>query len=336
MKSACVALVLVLSACGGSAASPSPGAYVGKPGLLGDTWTSDGTSWRQASGVAPPARYFAALAYDEPRHDFVLFGGQAGSVTLDDTWTWDGAKWTHMAPAHKPPPRRNAAMAYDPSHQVVVLHGGLHADQAEGFESSDTWTWNGSDWTEVSAENKALGPRQGLRMVTAGGRLLLFGGNFGNLKYFADVWTWTGAAWSRVDRDPTPPGRGNALIAWDAAASSLFVYGGSGFNAQGGPGALGLPLNDDWLWTGGGWTQLSGAGGPQLSNGNAFWSQRDHSVVVVFGNKCPDPTSQEWTWNGAGWSQAANLQVPARWGGAVAEAPDGAVLLFGGSNEPGC
>ena len=327
--------VVLLVACSnshplGRGPSPLP------PGPLGDTWIGDGAKWEQEIVPGPVPRYFAALAYDAPRHMYVLFGGQAGAVTMDDTWTWDGAKWTQMSPAHKPPPRRNAAMAYDPSHQAVVMHGGLIPDQAEGFESSDTWTWNGSDWTEVSVESKAIGPRQGLRMVTAGNGVLLFGGNYANLRYYADVWTWDGAGWSRIDRNPTPPGRGNAAITWDPLDSALFVYGGAGINSQAGPGALGKQLNDVWVLRNGAWTQLRADGPPTLANGNAFWNQKTNRLVVVFGIKCPDPTNEDWVWAGASWTQSANVAIPARWGAAIAEDPGGNVVVFGGSDEPGC
>src|SRR6185295_15667526 len=142
-----------------------------------------GPTWRQATGAHPSARYSAALAYDAARSDFVLFGGQSGSVSFDETWTFDGKTWKLQMPAHKPRPRRGAAMAYDPSLRLVVLYGGLVPDGSEGSEADDTWTWDGADWAQVSADNSGPKYRNGAQMVTAEDRVILFGGHTSNTRY---------------------------------------------------------------------------------------------------------------------------------------------------------
>jgi len=252
----------------------------------------------------------------------------------DETWTWDGGKWTEMMPVHKPPARRAAAMAYDPAHQVVVLYGGLVQDRNEGIAASDTWTWDGSDWTMVSPKTDSPGDREGPVMVTAGNRILLFGGRSYNVKYFGDVWAWDGKTWSRVDRDPTPPGRGNPAATWDPIDSSLFIFGGSGFNSSAGPGALGTPLGDGWSLTGGKWTQVNSSGPGRLAFANAMWDGK--KIVVLLGMPCPNPSGDAWGWDGKAWLKLASAGISARYGAASAESPDGKALLFGGSDEPGC
>src|SRR4029077_4531097 len=94
-------------------------------------------------------------------------------------------------------------------------------------------------------------------MVTAGDRVLLFGGHVFNVSYFADVWTWNGTRWSRVDRDPTPRGRGNAATVWDPVHKQLFVFGGNLLRPDAGPGNLGLPASDAWVLNNGRWSQLA-------------------------------------------------------------------------------
>ncbi len=334
MRAAWIALVVLLAACNGTVdhlTSTSP-----IPGPLGDTWTTDGATWRQVAGPGPAPRYLATLAYDAPRDDYVLFGGQAGAVSFDDTWTWNGRSWKQMAPAHKPPPRRSAAMAYDPNHHVVILYGGLIPDQAEGYEGADTWAWDGKDWTELGPAKGAPGPREGARMVTTDDGVLLFGGHLGNVTYHADAWTWNGTAWSGADGGRRPPGRGSAAVAWDQARHSLFVFGGIGFNATGGPGAQGTLLGDTWIFAGGQWISVVPAGPPPLSFANAIWDPSAKRVLILLGMRCPNPTSDEWAWDGAKWSDAGPVAVPPRWGAASAQDPDGKVLVFGGSNEAGC
>jgi len=294
----------------------------------------DGAAWHASKVSGPAPRYLAALAYDAQHHVYVLFGGQTAKGSSDETWTWDGTTWMAISPAHKPPPRRSAAMAYDPAHQVVVLYGGLIPDQSEGAEASDTWTWDGLDWTLVSEKTKAPGPREGPRMITAGSRVLLFGGRLGNAQYYADAWAWDGKTWSRVDRDPTPPGRANVAATWDPIDSSLFIFGGSGFNSSAGPGALGTPLGDAWSLTGGKWTQVNSSGPGRLAFANAMWDGK--KIVVLLGMPCPNPSGDAWGWDGKAWLKLASPGISARYGAASAESPDGKALLFGGSDEPGC
>lgn len=335
-KWASIGIVCVVAACGQpqvtTRASPTPP----KPGPLGDTWTWDGSVWHRAA-QGPSPRYLASLAFDAERRVFVLFGGVTASGDSDETWTWDGLKWTAMSPAHKPAARREAAMAYDPSHKVVVLYGGSVAAQAEGGSGSDTWTWNGSDWTQVSPSNEAPGPRRGSVMVTAGNRVLLFGGaRFANDGYAGDTWTWDGQAWSRVDHDPTPAGRRFPAAVWNPGDSSMFIYGGSGLNPESGGGGAGTPLADSWLLKNGSWTQIKSVGPPALMLASAVWDKGTMQALILFGIACPNPTNAVWAWNGAAWSQGETPSVSARWGAAIAQDSDGKALLFGGSTESGC
>ncbi|HSS61943.1 MAG TPA: hypothetical protein VLK30_10860, partial [Candidatus Limnocylindrales bacterium] len=221
MKQAWLIAVVLLSACGGSepAAESTPTPPVA--GSLGDTWAWDGAAWHRAASTGPVPTYSASLAYDAKHKVYVLFGGHTFKGESDETWTWDGARWSLMSPAHTPGARRTAAMAYDPMHQVVVLYGGLVADRGEGAAGADTWTWDGTDWKEAGLAPGAPGHREGSSMITAGDRVILFGGHNANVDYWGDAWTWDGATWSRLDKDPTPRGRGNTAVAWNPTDSAL-------------------------------------------------------------------------------------------------------------------
>jgi hypothetical protein len=311
------------------------------PGPLGDTWTWDGAAWHGEAEAGPSARFGDTLAYDAARSVFLLFGGQTAKAASDETWTWDGSRWTKESPAHKPASRRMAAMAYDPQQKVVVLYGGLVQNGAEGRPASDTWTWNGRDWTQVAAIDPGPGKRIGARMVTAGTGVILFGGSVDpNSDFSADAWTWQGGnRWVRIDRNPTPEGRSNAAVTWDSTDSSLFVYGGDGLNAEAGGGATGKALADAWSLKGGAWNRVGGSGPPALAQTNAVWDRNSRRALVIFGmsgTTCPNPTNAVWAWDGANWSALPDSQAPRRWGAAVAQDDSGKVVVFGGSDEPGC
>src|SRR5438094_560755 len=87
----------------------------GPSGMLGDTWTWDGTDWTERTPAhAPGVRSRPGMAVDVARSDVVLFGGyQGGSTVLGDTWIWDGADWTERTPAHAPATRTSPGMADD-------------------------------------------------------------------------------------------------------------------------------------------------------------------------------------------------------------------------------
>ena len=254
----------------------------------------------------------------------------------DETWTWDGTAWKKQSPAHKPPARRGAGIGYDPAHQAVVLYGGHIQGHEEGDISGDTWAWDGTDWTQIDVGPGAPGKRDGTSMVTSASKVVLFGGHYWNVEYYGDAWTQDGTAWSRVDRAPRPAGRANSAVAWNPTDASLFVYGGSGFNATAGIGASGKPLADAWLLSGATWTELKGQGPPALAFANAIWDQKGNRWMVLLGISCPNPSAAAWAWDGAAWSKLASPGMSARWGAAVVQAPDGRALLFGGSDQSGC
>jgi hypothetical protein len=70
---------------------------------------------------------------------------------LGDTWSWNGTTWTRLTPATSPPARYAAAMTYDAHTRSVVLYGGASSQISTGSSSNfldDTWTWDGSTWTQ--------------------------------------------------------------------------------------------------------------------------------------------------------------------------------------------
>lgn len=116
---------------------------------LSDMWVWNGTSWAQrATSTAPPARSGAAATYDVLRSELVVFSGTGNGGVLTDTWVWNGATWTQRSPASSPGPRWTATMAYDSGRAASVLFGGV--DVRTNTYRQDTWTWNGSTWSEVT------------------------------------------------------------------------------------------------------------------------------------------------------------------------------------------
>jgi hypothetical protein len=132
------------------------GYYPGTSGSdSGRTWTFDGATWsaRDSSGQ-PAARGSNALTRFDRGGVVLLFGGYrnlnpTGSVT--DTWAWDGSKWMQLAPKMAPSSRFNlgygTGMSYDPVRQLIVLFGGDGDPGGMQAGLSDTWTWDGVNWS---------------------------------------------------------------------------------------------------------------------------------------------------------------------------------------------
>lgn len=124
------------------------GSYDGKH-RLNDTWAYDPAkkTWTnlKPTGAVPPARAYAAAAYDHSAGKLVLFGGFAGPLgLLDDTWTYDPAtrRWTALGRSQHQPSRRDfSSMAYDPAAGQVVLFGGQTgiSGNVNATDLNDTW-----------------------------------------------------------------------------------------------------------------------------------------------------------------------------------------------------
>jgi hypothetical protein len=110
------------------------------------TFTWDGSRWhRRQPATKPSSRVAVGMAYDVVRDEVILFGG-ADYGPLADTWRWDGVTWTRLRPATSPEGRERMGLGYDSARQQIVMFGGTQNLDQCFF--GDTWTWNGTSWTE--------------------------------------------------------------------------------------------------------------------------------------------------------------------------------------------
>lgn len=219
----------------------------GNQNPLNDTWTWDGTNWTNQTpsnpAMSPGARYQGGMAYDSAISQLVLFGGYGGSGELGDTWSWDGTNWTNLNPVHSPSVRSGLSMAYDTAGGNVVLFGGVNI--GENLLLNDTWTWDGTDWTEQTPV--APPPARLFATMTydaAIGQMVLFGGlgngPDSNEIMLNDTWYWDAAgAWFQQSPLPNPAVRQASAMAFDAASSQVVLFGGTSGDHD---------ANDTWTW----------------------------------------------------------------------------------------
>jgi Kelch motif len=261
----------------------------GIAGRMSDTWEWDGSFWTQMHDTGPAPRAGGAMAYDVANQASTLFGGTgADDQPLGDTWKWDGADWTKLSESG-PPARRSPAMAFDISRKRLVLFGGQTGPVAQLVNLSDTWEFDGADWTQQQDTGPA--PRFGHAMAYDGaGRVILFGGA-DQTQPFGDSWAWDGAVWVQI-AEFGPPARFNAPMA-SGASGQVFLYGGQSALFGATP-----PFADTWELEANLWTQRQDIGpGPLQSAAMAFDSARTR--FVLFGGAIADGSSSGLTWEAA-------------------------------------
>lgn len=208
----------------------------------------------------PPARAYAAAAYDEASHQVVLFGGiGAAGMALDDTWTWDGSAWTQQHPHSSPPARAYAAMTYDPKNRDVVLVGGSSAGASPPTVCSGSVTATGPNATPVPS--RAPTPCA-----------------FKAATPFYDTWLWDGSTWRAAGPAPGVLGQGPAvgtdpttgqvllLVQTPSPATARMcpapspIAGGSSGTSGAQPAIACatpvIPTLREWLWSGDRWNPL--------------------------------------------------------------------------------
>lgn len=234
---------------------------------LDDTWVWDGATWRRIDSPArPPARAFAAMAFDRDRGVVTLFGGSADTdkTGMDDTWLFDGVSWTRVGQVGpRPPARSEHAMAYDGKRARIVLYGGYKRHR-------DTWEWDGERWLVINSKDTP-GTRLSAAMAfsPATGRVVLVGGDGRD----RETWSWDGSNWTYTKGDVEQVDGGTL----SAAGQRLLRFGGIGR----------APVATLAAWADNAWRLLElGAAPPARAFHGAAYDPR-RGVLVVHGGMIP-------------------------------------------------
>jgi len=119
------------------------------------------------------------------------------------------------------------------------MFGGVNSSGA----LDDTWTWNGTDWTQMApAVSPAARYGSGFAYDIAGGQTVLFGGTNLSSNY-GDTWAWTGSNWFQEGGNNAPTPRFYTTMDYDASLGEMVMFAG-GF----GTGHGDIYLDDTWLW----------------------------------------------------------------------------------------
>ena len=324
------------------------------------TWAWDGANWTPIDTMAGPSpRAAPAMAYDSKRGRVVMFGGVADSgrndvSPLDDTWELEGDAWAKASASGGPGPRGYAGMAFDAARGKVVMFGGATGTHPSS-RYTDTWEWDGSQWTPWTTGATTVAPQVVAPMTydIVRGKVVLFGAPLAldGGEVIDGTWEWDGTVWTRravgcsssasMDGASTlpdrPPPRAHQAMTYDATRAATVMFGGR----QGE-----MYLSDTWEWNGSEWRAeaptVSQAPSGRAGHAMAFDARRN--VTVMFGGTGPDPSNpgattrfdDTWEWDGASWSGPLSpaIKPTARSGHAmVYDAARNTILMIGGNDD---
>lgn len=176
---------------------------------------------------------------------YLTCGKNCLPVAVDRVLTQAGVSWLDVLTPTAPVARENAAVAARSAANDAILFGGR---TASGELRNDTWRFDGSTWTEITAGGTRPPARHRHSMVyqAARDRVLLFGGTTGSgdtpVDPLGDLWSWDPTSgWVQLTVSGSqPPARHSAPMAYDPSTEEVILFGGYGATG---------PLNDTWVLT---------------------------------------------------------------------------------------
>ena len=286
--------------------------------------------------ATPPARIFAAMAYDVRTHQLVMYGGftelsQAGG--LNDTWAWDGIGWTLVKP-HTVPTIQNPSMAYDVANRELLLVG----SEVNGQQRRNSlWGWKDGDlgWVQRAVWmtpgcGKSCPPSTAMPFAAGAliydsprSRILMLTG--GPAGPGNETWSWDRAKWSQI---PTAhrPTLTSCCVSPDGATGRLLALGY--YFDWGG-------INRLWVFDGTDWTLTSTptpAGNVMMINDPST----DRPLLVRSTDIDGNLSLGTWSWSGSAWQRLdVTLPPPLTDSSLGYDAAHKAVILFGGRDAYG-
>ncbi len=324
-------------------------APVGGVTLFASITSSTFVTWTQVPNVdpvsglpSPTPRVASAGCYDSARLRQVYFGGfdpTVGAVGANVNTLHElavtGVWIERRVPAPLPGARIYTEMAFDQGTGRAVLYGGWSGTSALG----DTWSWNGTKWTDHGTTGTA-GPRiQPALCWTPWLGVVMFGGasGFGS-GFYNDTMAWTGTDWLPTLTAGAPVGRYGHDMVLDAARNRIVMFGGYGAG-----GAMNTthelvstsPFTQQWF-------QIATTGTPPARNSHRLAYDRRRQRTVMFGGSDVAGIflGDTWEYDGATatWTQVfPPVSPPRRWNHVMEyDAGRGVVVMTGGYGNPQC
>ena len=275
--------------------------------FLGDEWSFRNGRWDVgplASGVPIGGCDNPLSALDTDRNRLVML------CTGSEVWEFDGTVWKAFSGLDPVPnERRFAAMVYDKKLKKTVLFGGFLGSNYR----NDTWTWDGTKWTELDIDNDDRPPHRGTMAMwydPLAQKTILYGGiGRGSInekvKRFADMWSFDGSRWVNMNITATPGMRLRPLQAV-GPTGKVVIFGGLRVEQIDEDSIRQFFGDDMWEWDGSTskWTQIEQPAFRPLprQNGALGFDPVTGNLVLFGGYGDGFYYSDTWTWNGTAWT----------------------------------
>lgn len=254
----------------------------------------------------PEARRNMGMVFDSIRNQTVMFGGWLETGPENDTWLWNGETWDVGVSAERPASRVIHNLVYDEARERTISFGGTDSPLSnDGFYFSDTWEWDGDEWTRVDTET-APTSRIGISAAydSSAGLSYIFGGIEFTGSWLNDTWSFDGSTWAEIVTGNAPQERNAHAMVYDKARQQVMMF--SGGDNQG------TPLEDTWVFDGADWEELSPANSPTGRRFYAMAYDSDREVTVLFGGTDEDGNhlGDTWEWDGSDWTEINTPTAP--------------------------
>ena len=275
-----------------------------------DLWGYRNGQWFPASSGPTTDCDNALTAFDTDRNRLVV------SCTGTETFEWDGSTWKSFTDLKKKPQlRRFAGMVYDPVLKKTVMFGGFNNNNYR----DDTWTWNGTEWTELKPSKDKRPPHRGQMSMwfdPLQNKVILYGGiGRGSVNEhvtrYEDMWAFDGTGWTKLNVAETPGGRFGAQVAVNPQTGKLLLFGGLRVEVRSddpkGEALRQFFDNDTWEWDGTAsrWTRIfTDPATPEpdvRENGSLAWDPVGSRLVMYGGYADGFYRSDVWEWTGQDW-----------------------------------
>ncbi|MGC9155640.1 MAG: Kelch repeat-containing protein [Ferrimicrobium sp.] len=277
---------------------------------LNDTWSFDGTNWRELNPRRRPSpRHSSPMAWSPRGSHLVLLNGIRSQPTggdaplrgismsnLHDTWVFDGKEWEEVRPSQYPSYAQQV-LTTDPGSDLVVAFGGLRAGpktligviwpKEPGLKPlvDETWVFDGSVWERRVPQLRP--PARNFATMAPHPRssgVVLFGGQGDQQlgvddRRLNDTWVFDGKEWEEVRTPTAPSPRTQPTLTYDSIVGHCVLFGGTGRHDN---GSL-VSLNDTWVFDGKAWVRVQTASAPSPRCAATMTFDEMNGQVVLFG-----------------------------------------------------
>lgn len=184
--------------------------------IYSDTWKFSAGAWSKLNVTGSPVgRFRASMTYDAVDKEVVLFGGCTSTSCPDSsTWLYSNLTWSHPTPTTHPASRVYFGITYSTSYDRVILFGGDSSVAGASGGLSDTWSFVGGNWTDLTSNITHAPPAVSYLMMTfdpSDNLTIMFGGEWPNNTYSSTTWALGPSIFGRLSLSTTALDQGQSF-----------------------------------------------------------------------------------------------------------------------------